>query len=254
MSTVASSRQNGGVVSSTQTNGDAPHQSPMREPSPPQIIHDDPKADRIQVQDWDEEAEEIEAAVEEEELIKIYQEVERLRQEQEFIMRCQAIAQHAEAQWEHINQERARLVELQYTIDILQQWEQRQQPNAIPPLPNYPIPPPRPPSNYTNQVVPHSHNVLCPRCRPNLVPSQRCYGGYSTHRPMGCGKNPRRQRQPSRNSFPMTFEKMGHNKKQLKEPTKLPYSFSGKRIEPVGVITLLVSFGTPKNPHIEYIL
>jgi hypothetical protein len=60
----------------------------MREPSPPQIIHDDPKADRIQVQDWDEEAEEIEAAVEEEELIKIYQEVERLRQEQEFIMRC----------------------------------------------------------------------------------------------------------------------------------------------------------------------
>jgi hypothetical protein len=31
------------------------------------------------------------------------------------------------------------------------------------------------------------------------------------------------------------------------------YGFSGKRIKPVGVITLLVSFGTPKTPCIEYI-
>jgi hypothetical protein len=30
------------------------------------------------------------------------------------------------------------------------------------------------------------------------------------------------------------------------------YGFIGKRIEPVGVITLPVSFGTLKNPHIEY--
>jgi hypothetical protein len=30
------------------------------------------------------------------------------------------------------------------------------------------------------------------------------------------------------------------------------YSFGGKRIEPVGVITLPVSFGTPQNPHTEY--
>jgi hypothetical protein len=31
------------------------------------------------------------------------------------------------------------------------------------------------------------------------------------------------------------------------------YGFSKKRIEPVGVITLPVSFGTPKNPRTEYI-
>jgi hypothetical protein len=71
MSTVAGSSQNGGAVSSTQTNGGAPHQSPAREPSSPQIIHDNPEPDRIQVQDWDEEDEEFGAAVEEEELIKI---------------------------------------------------------------------------------------------------------------------------------------------------------------------------------------
>jgi hypothetical protein len=34
---------------------------------------------------------------------------------------------------------------------------------------------------------------------------------------------------------------------------KLLYGFSGKRIEPVGVITLPVSFGTPKNPGTKYI-
>jgi hypothetical protein len=31
------------------------------------------------------------------------------------------------------------------------------------------------------------------------------------------------------------------------------YGFGGKRIESVGVITLPVSFGTPKNPHTEFI-
>jgi hypothetical protein len=31
------------------------------------------------------------------------------------------------------------------------------------------------------------------------------------------------------------------------------YGFGGKRIEPVGIITLLVLFGTPQNPRIEYI-
>jgi hypothetical protein len=49
--------------------------------------------------------------------------------------------------------------------------------------------------------------------------------------------------------FLSTFEKMGYDKKQLKEPTKLLYGFGGKRIKPVGVITLPVSFGTPKNQH-----
>jgi hypothetical protein len=43
---------------------------------------------------------------------------------------------------------------------------------------------------------------------------------------------------------------MGCDKKQLKESTKPLCGFSGKRIEPVRVITLPVSFGTPKKtPH-----
>jgi hypothetical protein len=53
--------------------------------------------------------------------------------------------------------------------------------------------------------------------------------------------------------FLPTFEKMGYDKKQFKEPTKPLYGFGGKRIEPVRVITLPVSFGTPKNPCTEYI-
>jgi hypothetical protein len=71
MSTAAGSSQNGGVVSSTQTNRGASHQSPLRAPSPLQVIHGGPELDQTQVQDWDEEAEEFEAAVEEEELIRV---------------------------------------------------------------------------------------------------------------------------------------------------------------------------------------
>jgi hypothetical protein len=53
--------------------------------------------------------------------------------------------------------------------------------------------------------------------------------------------------------FLSTFKKMGYDKKQLKEPTKPIYGFGGKRNEPIGIITLPVSFGTPKNPRTEYI-
>jgi hypothetical protein len=42
-------------------------------------------------------------------------------------MRRQAITQCAEAHGQHINRERAKLAELQYTIDILHQQEQRQE-------------------------------------------------------------------------------------------------------------------------------
>jgi hypothetical protein len=45
---------------------------------------------------------------------------------------------------------------------------------------------------------------------------------------------------------------MGYDKKQLKEPTKLLYGFGDKRIEPAGVITLPVSFGTAQNPRTKY--
>jgi hypothetical protein len=53
--------------------------------------------------------------------------------------------------------------------------------------------------------------------------------------------------------FLSTLKKMGYYKKQLKEPTKPLYGFSGKRIEPIRMITLPASFGTPKNPRTEYI-
>jgi hypothetical protein len=39
----------------------------------------------------------------------------------------------------------------------------------------------------------------------------------------------------------------------LKEPTKPLYGFSSNQIEPVGVITLTVSFDTEQNPRTEYI-
>jgi hypothetical protein len=53
--------------------------------------------------------------------------------------------------------------------------------------------------------------------------------------------------------FLATFDILCFDRKQLKEPLKPLYGFGGKRIEPVGTITLPVSFGTPKNPHTEYI-
>jgi hypothetical protein len=53
--------------------------------------------------------------------------------------------------------------------------------------------------------------------------------------------------------FLTAFEKMGYDRKQLKELMKPLYGFGGKRIEPVKVITLPVSFGTLNNPRIKYI-
>jgi hypothetical protein len=48
--------------------------------------------------------------------------------------------------------------------------------------------------------------------------------------------------------FLTAFRKKGFDSKQLREPTKPIYGFDGKRIEPVGVITLPVLFDTPKEP------
>jgi hypothetical protein len=53
--------------------------------------------------------------------------------------------------------------------------------------------------------------------------------------------------------FLTAFKTVGYDQKQLKESIKPLYGFDGKRIEPVGVITLPVSFGTPQNPRTEYI-
>jgi hypothetical protein len=131
------------------------------------------------MQYWDEEAKEDEATTEEEP-IRVQQEIERLRQEQESIMRRQAIAQHAEARMPHINREQARLIELQYTIDILCQQEQRQepplgqwqhQPNANPPPPHNHIPPPPPLFNtiYHHQPPSPPHNFQPPSPQLNTI-------------------------------------------------------------------------------------
>jgi hypothetical protein len=96
--TATGSSPNGRGTSSTQTNRGALHQSPLRAPSPAQVIQGDTELDQIQVQHWDEEACEDEAVEEDEELIRVQQEIERLRQEQESIMRSQAATQRAEAQ------------------------------------------------------------------------------------------------------------------------------------------------------------
>jgi hypothetical protein len=46
---------------------------------------------------------------------------------------------------------------------------------------------------------------------------------------------------------------MGLSKKQLNQASKLLYGFGGKKIEPVGSISLSVSFGTLSNARTEYI-
>jgi hypothetical protein len=53
--------------------------------------------------------------------------------------------------------------------------------------------------------------------------------------------------------FLSTFEHMGFDRKQLKEASKPPYGFGGRRIEPIDSMSLPVSFGSLRNAHTEYI-
>jgi hypothetical protein len=87
-------------------------QSSLRELPPVQDAQGDAELDQIQVQDWDEKAKEDEVTTEEEGLARVQQEIERLRKEQETIIRRKAIAQHAKAHKQHINREWTRLTEL----------------------------------------------------------------------------------------------------------------------------------------------
>jgi hypothetical protein len=113
MSTTASgSSQNDRGTSSTQTNRGDPCQSSLRELPLVQDAQGDAELDQIQVQDWDEKAKEDEVTAEEEGLARVQQEIERLRKEQESIIRRKAIAQHAKTHKQHINREWARLAEL----------------------------------------------------------------------------------------------------------------------------------------------
>jgi hypothetical protein len=95
--TTAGSSQNDGGASSTHTNGGDPHQSPLRAPSPIHANQGDAELNQIHVQDWDEEDHEDKVGAEEEELIWVQQEIGRLCQEQESLMRRQAADQRAKA-------------------------------------------------------------------------------------------------------------------------------------------------------------
>jgi hypothetical protein len=70
---------------------------------------------------------------------------------------------------------------------------------------------------------------------------------------LGRYQNPCQEWQPGRYSFLVGFKKIGYDMKHLKELMKPLYIFGTKRIEPIGVITIPISFGTPQNPCTEYI-
>jgi hypothetical protein len=53
--------------------------------------------------------------------------------------------------------------------------------------------------------------------------------------------------------FLSIFDQMGYDRRQLKEATKPLYGFREKRTKPVGSITLLVSFGNPRNARTQFI-
>jgi hypothetical protein len=53
--------------------------------------------------------------------------------------------------------------------------------------------------------------------------------------------------------FLSTLEQMGFNKKELKEASKPLYAFRERKIEPIGFISLPVSFDSLSNARIEYI-
>jgi hypothetical protein len=53
--------------------------------------------------------------------------------------------------------------------------------------------------------------------------------------------------------FLSAFDQMGFDRKQLKEASNPLYGVSGKRIEPMGSISLPVTFGNICNAHTRYI-
>jgi hypothetical protein len=53
--------------------------------------------------------------------------------------------------------------------------------------------------------------------------------------------------------FLSTYEQMGFDRKQLKEASKSLYDFGGRRNEPIGYVSLPISFDCPHNAHTEHI-
>jgi hypothetical protein len=54
--------------------------------------------------------------------------------------------------------------------------------------------------------------------------------------------------------FLSTFKRMGFDRKELKEASKPLYGFGRRRIEPIGSISLPVSFGSLRNTRTEYVI
>jgi hypothetical protein len=77
------------------TNGGVMHQSPLWAPSQIQVIQGEVVLKQLQVEDWEDEAFDDEAA-EEAELARVQQEIEHLYQEQEAITDRQATTQRVE--------------------------------------------------------------------------------------------------------------------------------------------------------------
>jgi hypothetical protein len=71
--------QNSSAASSSQTSRGVPRQSPPWAPSLIHMFSGDAELDQVQIHDWDKEVKEDEAAIEEEELARVQQKIERLQ-------------------------------------------------------------------------------------------------------------------------------------------------------------------------------
>jgi hypothetical protein len=67
---------------------------------------------------------------------------------------------------------------------------------------------------------------------------------------MGCGENPHRQWQPSRNSLPIDLRENGSQQEVVERTDEAHLQLRRQKNRAIGVITLSVSFGTPKT-HIQ---
>jgi hypothetical protein len=95
------------TATSNQAIAGAPHQPLPQPPSPIRALAGTDEPDHVQINNWDDEAEEEATSAEEEELVRVQQEIERLQQKQESILRRQTTMQRAETHRQNIIRERA---------------------------------------------------------------------------------------------------------------------------------------------------
>jgi hypothetical protein len=141
-------------------------------------------------------------------------------------MRRQEATQRIEARRQHINRECVRLAELQYTVGILCQQEQRQDPSLDqrqqhlnnpppPPPPNYNIPPPPP------TKLPHP---LSPTIITYAQPIHPTSAAIRHHKPQKSTSQPPagRTMAPALPSHSLTQISWKCRPSQISRPTKLP--------------------------------